>query len=170
MPRSTSSSKSDAADTSTLKIFIGGKSKVKTGCLTCKKRHMKCDETKPECTKCTSTGRICDGYVPPPKNRRRKVIHDASISKASPTATSRSPTLSPDSISDQVFTQLSLLPDCTQQELRSIDYFTKVTIKQLGPWHKANFWDQHAPKAMYSEPSVRHAIIGMSVIQEHLSY
>ncbi|KAL8962219.1 MAG: hypothetical protein Q9193_001347 [Seirophora villosa] len=27
-------------------------------------RHIKCDETKPECKKCTSTGRQCDGYAP----------------------------------------------------------------------------------------------------------
>ncbi|KAH6678738.1 hypothetical protein B0J14DRAFT_583376 [Halenospora varia] len=166
MPRSTSSSKPDAVDTSTLKIFIGGKSKVKTGCLTCKKRHMKCDETKPACTKCTSTGRICDGYVPPPKNRRRKVVHDA----PKPKTTSRSPTLSPDSITDQVLPQLSLLPDCTRQELRSIDHFTKVTTKHLTPWYKANFWDQHVLKVIYSESSVRHAIIAISVIQEHMSY
>lgn len=26
---------------------------------------MKCDEAKPECERCTSTGRKCDGYVTP---------------------------------------------------------------------------------------------------------
>ncbi|KAL8937354.1 MAG: hypothetical protein Q9211_003729 [Gyalolechia sp. 1 TL-2023] len=35
---------------------------VRTGCITCKARHVKCDETSPECHKCTSTGRKCDGY------------------------------------------------------------------------------------------------------------
>lgn len=36
--------------------------KVKTGCLTCKIRHKKCDETRPACRHCTSTGRKCDGF------------------------------------------------------------------------------------------------------------
>ncbi|KAL8878915.1 MAG: hypothetical protein Q9198_003372 [Flavoplaca austrocitrina] len=36
---------------------------VKTGCITCKLRHIKCDEEKPECQKCKSTGRKCDGYI-----------------------------------------------------------------------------------------------------------
>lgn len=36
--------------------------KVRTGCITCKIRRKKCDETKPECHRCTSTGRRCDGY------------------------------------------------------------------------------------------------------------
>lgn len=39
--------------------------KVRTGCLTCKIRHKRCDETKPDCYRCTSTGRKCDGYPLP---------------------------------------------------------------------------------------------------------
>ncbi|KAF2116217.1 hypothetical protein BDV96DRAFT_45607 [Lophiotrema nucula] len=57
--------------------------KSRTGCITCRYstffskpeysmievagriRKIKCDETKPACTKCTTTGRKCDGYSPP---------------------------------------------------------------------------------------------------------
>ena len=56
-------------------------SKAKTGCITCKDRRVKCDgisqfyltspahanvhlETKPECLRCSSSGRKCGGYVP----------------------------------------------------------------------------------------------------------
>ncbi|KAJ5982079.1 hypothetical protein N7451_012179 [Penicillium sp. IBT 35674x] len=38
--------------------------KVRTGCITCKARRVKCDETKPACVRCTTTGRRCDGYAP----------------------------------------------------------------------------------------------------------
>ncbi|KAL6407239.1 uncharacterized protein AUP68_10068 [Ilyonectria robusta] len=37
--------------------------KARTGCITCKIRKIKCDEAKPSCQRCTSTGRKCDGYV-----------------------------------------------------------------------------------------------------------
>ncbi|KAG9243334.1 hypothetical protein BJ878DRAFT_123598 [Calycina marina] len=37
------------------------KPKVKTGCVTCKLRRVKYGEEKPYCTRCTSTGRHCDG-------------------------------------------------------------------------------------------------------------
>ncbi|EXJ63610.1 uncharacterized protein A1O5_11371 [Cladophialophora psammophila CBS 110553] len=37
--------------------------KVRTGCITCKIRRKKCDEEKPFCRRCISTGRKCDGYV-----------------------------------------------------------------------------------------------------------
>ncbi|KAM0419027.1 hypothetical protein ACHAPT_012078 [Fusarium lateritium] len=36
--------------------------KVKTGCKTCKLRRIKCDEGKPSCSKCLSSGRLCAGY------------------------------------------------------------------------------------------------------------
>ncbi|WYZ46200.1 hypothetical protein EsH8_IX_000425 [Colletotrichum jinshuiense] len=41
-----------------------GSPKVKTGCRTCKARKVKCDETKPKCTRCTTSGRQCAGYEP----------------------------------------------------------------------------------------------------------
>ncbi|KAF2025602.1 hypothetical protein EK21DRAFT_116615 [Setomelanomma holmii] len=38
------------------------RTKVKTGCRTCRIRKVKCDERKPACQKCSGTGRTCDGY------------------------------------------------------------------------------------------------------------
>ncbi|KAH7233660.1 hypothetical protein BKA59DRAFT_320102 [Fusarium tricinctum] len=38
--------------------------KARTGCLTCKKRHKKCDEEKPTCKRCRTGGYVCDGYEP----------------------------------------------------------------------------------------------------------
>ncbi|KAL9115382.1 MAG: hypothetical protein Q9227_000703 [Pyrenula ochraceoflavens] len=35
-------------------------SKRRWGCKTCRARHIKCDETRPACQRCTSTGRTCD--------------------------------------------------------------------------------------------------------------
>jgi hypothetical protein len=37
-------------------------SKVRSGCSTCKQRKVKCDETKPECLRCTKAGKLCGGY------------------------------------------------------------------------------------------------------------
>lgn len=40
--------------------------KSRTGCLTCKKRRIKCDEARPACSRCTASGRECE-YVQPPR-------------------------------------------------------------------------------------------------------
>ncbi|KAJ4265998.1 hypothetical protein NW762_003971 [Fusarium torreyae] len=42
-----------------------GRTKVKTGCATCRIRKIKCDEGKPYCQKCVKTDRKCDGYESP---------------------------------------------------------------------------------------------------------
>lgn len=33
--------------------------RVRTGCLTCRERHLKCDEGLPTCLNCTKSGKIC---------------------------------------------------------------------------------------------------------------
>ncbi|KAL8872805.1 MAG: hypothetical protein Q9174_001623 [Haloplaca sp. 1 TL-2023] len=35
---------------------------MSTGCITCKKKRLKCDETKPACENCRNKGRVCEGY------------------------------------------------------------------------------------------------------------
>ncbi|KAK0724076.1 hypothetical protein B0H67DRAFT_480276 [Lasiosphaeris hirsuta] len=47
------------------KRTIQSRTKVKTGCATCRIRKIKCDENKPFCKKCTDTSRTCDGYESP---------------------------------------------------------------------------------------------------------
>ncbi|KAL4796469.1 hypothetical protein BDV19DRAFT_81968 [Aspergillus venezuelensis] len=54
-----------------------------TGCLTCRERRVKCDDTKPECTRCTKAGRICR-YGQGKKeqtHQREKSISEASIAQ-----------------------------------------------------------------------------------------
>ncbi|KAI0159878.1 hypothetical protein GGR52DRAFT_165635 [Hypoxylon sp. FL1284] len=41
------------------------KPKVRTGCISCKRRHVKCDEGKPSCGECDRLGLICEGYAAP---------------------------------------------------------------------------------------------------------
>ena len=42
-------------------------SKTRTGCRTCKRRRVKCDEVQPACKRCIQGRRQCEGYEPPPK-------------------------------------------------------------------------------------------------------
>ncbi|KAH8897192.1 hypothetical protein GQ53DRAFT_506788 [Thozetella sp. PMI_491] len=47
-------------------------SRVRTGCKTCKVRHLKCGEEKPFCLRCKRAGITCDGYEEPKPRPRRK--------------------------------------------------------------------------------------------------
>ncbi|TQN64808.1 Phosphate-repressible phosphate permease pho-4 [Colletotrichum shisoi] len=48
--------------------------KVRSGCITCKRRHVKCDETRPFCLRCTESPRsprVCEGYLNHASGRER---------------------------------------------------------------------------------------------------
>ncbi|KAK5954982.1 hypothetical protein OHC33_003661 [Knufia fluminis] len=47
--------------------------RTKTGCLTCRQRRVKCDETKPTCRNCEKSRRQCAGYQPTTIQRPHQV-------------------------------------------------------------------------------------------------
>ncbi|KAL9471474.1 hypothetical protein ACSS6W_009415 [Trichoderma asperelloides] len=52
--------------------------KVKTGCLNCKQRRIKCDEKRPSCSQCIRSKKECVGY-PPPSRTARSAAADVRI-------------------------------------------------------------------------------------------
>ncbi|PYH89875.1 C6 zinc finger domain protein [Aspergillus ellipticus CBS 707.79] len=60
---STPNSSLDAPGTSTVKrkkkVLITKPRRVRTGCLTCRERHLKCDEALHRCQNCRKSGRVC---------------------------------------------------------------------------------------------------------------
>lgn len=44
---------------------------MRTGCITCKKRHVKCDEAKPHCGNCLQTRGHCEGYLISPRKNAK---------------------------------------------------------------------------------------------------
>ncbi|KAL2074746.1 hypothetical protein VTL71DRAFT_8525 [Oculimacula yallundae] len=120
--------------------------KTRTGCLTCKIRRIKCDEAKPYCQKCTSTGRKCDGYLPPPSTSPK--FNSTSLS-----LTHRTPGLHPG----------------TSQEKRGFQYFITQTGGELSGFYSSSFWETFVLQASTAEPSLRHAIIAIGSIHEEFA-
>lgn len=48
------------------------KRRTRTGCLTCRKRRIKCDERKPHCYNCERSKKLCLGYEAVPQNNGRR--------------------------------------------------------------------------------------------------
>ncbi|KAJ5341260.1 hypothetical protein N7541_010384 [Penicillium brevicompactum] len=61
------------------------KGRSKTGCITCRRRKKKCDETKPACLNCQKNAVVCEGYPPKEiwKSGRQKMAVAQSQSLAS---------------------------------------------------------------------------------------
>lgn len=64
------------------------KKRTRTGCMTCRKRRIKCDERKPVCGNCIKSKRECSGYVDIPVQRNK-------VAKPAPKITTRQLAIKP---------------------------------------------------------------------------
>ncbi|KAF7948837.1 hypothetical protein EAE96_008020 [Botrytis aclada] len=119
--------------------------KVKTGCQTCKIRRVKCDEARPSCERCVSTGRKCDGY-------------STDLKRLSPEI--------------QTLSDIQRLPTSlpgTVDERRGFQYFVSNTATELSGYFDPSFWNHLILQASCVDPSLRHAIIGLGALHEDFS-
>ncbi|KAK1593628.1 uncharacterized protein LY79DRAFT_514058 [Colletotrichum navitas] len=118
-----------------------GKRKVRTGCFTCKIRRVKCDEAKPDCLRCSSTGRVCDGYP----DLAKPISHQLQLLKPP-----------------------SLFPDTGMQESRALEYFCNMVSPNLPGATDPYFWTHLVVQFSQYEPAVRHSIIAISSLYEDI--
>ncbi|KAH7023176.1 hypothetical protein EDB80DRAFT_32580 [Ilyonectria destructans] len=83
------------------------KRRTKTGCLTCRKRRIKCDETHPTCNNCKKSKRECLGYDPifrqQPGSQSSSNIQPAPLSQpTTPSIPSSVPSAIPSSLSSSL--------------------------------------------------------------------
>ncbi|EHK43848.1 hypothetical protein TRIATDRAFT_222577 [Trichoderma atroviride IMI 206040] len=131
-----------------------GNRKVKTGCQTCKKRRVKCDEKKPACQRCTSTGRVCDGYG----------IWGGGNAYGS---SNKTPSL-PHSIASM--SQKHRIAG--QPASVGFEYFRRYTSTKLPGLFESGFWDSLVLQASDQEPAVLHAVAALGAAHkndEHIS-
>ncbi|KAJ9263501.1 transcriptional regulator family: Fungal Specific TF [Paecilomyces variotii] len=113
------------------------------GCKTCKIRRVKCGEEKPNCLRCTSTGRKCE--------------YENTIAR---TYWSSASTIS---ILD---TPLSLLSNAVLRERRAFAYYFQNTATFVGGGLDVDFWLTIVPQVCRSEPAVWDALISISSLFE----
>ncbi|KAI4137043.1 MAG: hypothetical protein LQ341_005313, partial [Variospora aurantia] len=116
-------------------------------------RHIKCDETKPACKKCTSTGRQCDGYVP------QKTTGAVAIRQKDPTDCN---TVCEDS-------WLSLATPTywsgTVDELRAFEYFRIQTSEDLA-YSLNSSMEELVLQTSHHHEAIRHAAIALGSLGE----
>ncbi|EAW12072.1 uncharacterized protein ACLA_008320 [Aspergillus clavatus NRRL 1] len=129
--------------------------KSRTGCITCKIRHVKCDEQKPECQQCTKTGRKCDGYDPNRTNPQAEQKNTA-VEGAADVRTQLG-----------VDQRLVLRPG-TREERRYIDFFSTQTSRALAGFFNSNLWRSFLPQLSHSQAAVRHAVVALGALHEYV--
>jgi hypothetical protein len=109
--------------------------KVRTGCLTCKFIKKKCDETKPVCRRCQTTGRHCDGYA----EVKRQAV---GITKAE-TLKLNMEKLSRERVPETTMTIWSSprsLPFASDEDLYCFDFFRVRTGREFSAYFDSSVW------------------------------
>ncbi|KAI1163044.1 hypothetical protein F5B18DRAFT_621774 [Nemania serpens] len=122
------------------------KKKVKTGCRTCKVRHVKCDEGRPACHRCVSTGRTCDGYG---------IWGGGEVNHAGRALTPRTYVGPVRSAISSQYGKLSPEQETCFQWFSCWTY-TKLPLPFITP-----FWDTLVLQACAAEPAVLHAVLAL---------
>ncbi|KAH8647218.1 hypothetical protein BX600DRAFT_151626 [Xylariales sp. PMI_506] len=129
--------------------------RVRTGCNTCKTRKIKCDEARPVCQRCKSTGRTCDGY-------------DVDSKSAGLGDSYKSWAQGGSILGETVYhpaNQLPLHPG-TPLEIRSLYYFRTTAGPMIAGYFDHDFWTSTIIQISISEPAVRHAMLAVSLSLE----
>ncbi|EWZ85512.1 hypothetical protein FOWG_10624 [Fusarium oxysporum f. sp. lycopersici MN25] len=122
--------------------------KSRMGCITCKIRHLKCDEERPSCYRCRKDQIRCDGYASPKSTAKNK----------------QAKTQKPESLSHITITHL--VTD-TPVEKSYFHHFYHWTCKQLSlAPGSSNFWIQHVLPLSHTSEPVKHAITAVAAAHQ----
>ncbi|KAF8855511.1 hypothetical protein BDZ45DRAFT_595527 [Acephala macrosclerotiorum] len=125
------------------------KPKIKTGCITCITRRVKCDGSKPECLRCQKFGRRCEGYLQSSSQFR-------GLMQLQP----RIPTLSLYSPSNTIHS--------TEEESRYFRTFSEHTATELPGYFEATFWTRLVLQESHNVPAIRHAVVALGAMTKSL--
>ena len=107
-------------------------------------RRVKCDETRPACLRCTSSGRVCDGdyQVQPPY-----------------------PSQQADIVSVVAGPSFDIHLHVSPESKRSFAFFIQRSSAQQAGFFGSAFWERLVLQAAYHEPIIRHAIVAIGSLQ-----
>ena len=114
--------------------------------ITFRVRRIKCDEAKPSCQRCSTTGRKCDGYS-----------SDITISSQTP------------KIFTNLIQRISVHIPGNTEEKRGFDFFLRNTVAELSGYYHSSFWEQLVLAGSAQKSSLRHAIIAIGALHEDFS-
>ncbi|KAL6835767.1 hypothetical protein J3E69DRAFT_319457 [Trichoderma sp. SZMC 28015] len=153
--------------------------RVKTGCLTCRKRRVKCDELKPVCKRCIKANVICDGYqkkrsIPSPKPAiKTPPCTEAETESTSVSSIERTASSSPESARYLPSPRSPLsapIPPSPRtrhrSELAFYHHFVTSTASRLFDLEHITFWRDHVGSIAWGNDLVFEAILAIGGIHQ----
>ena len=147
--------------------------KVRTGCLTCKIRRKKCDEEKPACRRCLSTGRKCDGYETTPARKpddKEESPVDSAIDVSSLTAIRSKSTSTRSSSPEEKDKLLKLWRPpkseifSTDEDFYCFDFFRNRTSPEFAAYYDSSIWRTFMVRSCFLYPTVLQAAAAVGAV------
>ncbi|KAI0977255.1 hypothetical protein F4678DRAFT_7690 [Xylaria arbuscula] len=141
--------------------------KARTGCLTCKRRKVKCDEAKPACARCLRSGHRCAGYEEAGVSasaRRRDAEGSNNGSSSNGGGNRCTALLRPKPIQNLV--RASLTP-AYLEDVGDALYFERFkcqVIVDVGTWCGADYWRVNILREVLTDKTVQHAALGAAAM------
>ncbi|KAK1999551.1 hypothetical protein LX36DRAFT_472254 [Colletotrichum falcatum] len=161
-----------ASPTEETKRRRAGGPKARTGCATCKTRHVKCDERKPTCFRCEKVGVTCEGYVDRIDRRRRRQTQNVvrrtvplliapRSTSAQPESRSSAVVLSP---TPQIPRSLSNLPEVYRKDGIYFDYFRHQVSTNLAGYYTSPNWSHLVIGEGLQDDCIHHSILAVGAL------
>lgn len=137
--------------------------KVRTGCITCKRRHIKCDETKPQCKNCLKSRGNCEGYA--------SVVNKKPKSSGPGQIVWNSTQIVP---AAEVTVPMYIQPDSAHfQGDMDMRYFDEFITMTRAPWATAatngDLWTLSMPQIAHGTPTLRYAAMAIGALSKWIS-
>ncbi|KAI0390671.1 hypothetical protein F5Y17DRAFT_50082 [Xylariaceae sp. FL0594] len=116
-----------------------GYERVRTGCRSCKARKVKCDEGRPDCRRCLSSGRTCAGY----QTRQPWTFSWGELLRARPSLVGDSSSV-------------------TKAEWQSLDFFRCTVAPALAGAVGKDFWTISVMQQVMHQSPARNAVLAIS--------
>lgn len=111
-------------------------------------RRVKCDETKPSCMRCMSTGRICDGYQSLDSSNWEIATSNSMVSLYNPSSDPK------------------LLGDTKAGP--SLEFFRLETVVQFSSLFKSSFWEDVILRAAQNNDIIWHAVLAVGAAHREI--
>ena len=150
-----------------------------------RKRHLKCDEAKPSCKTCSSSGRDCEGYQDPwrimttdgrgakklsvvSKRDRREsqfsVITEQFDNRSKSPESSIALELPHEPVTASTVNSMMSLGTIDGNEKPYVDFFRLHTIPQLSRGLQVDFWESWVLQVLFSHPIVWYSALAVSAM------
>jgi len=127
--------------------------RVRTGCVTCRKRRVKCDEAKPSCNRCRTANFVCEGYAPP---RQAPNAPPPPLVSTSP----KQDTPEGSSISELSWRHTNW----RQEQLPLYHHFVTTTVVRLFRKDHISFWRDQVAQMSYGLDIVYEALLAIGAM------